>query len=95
MLALYILALMILVGWIASKRGIRRAYLYALVAGIGALAGAFAAFGDMPLPVQTRLPIPFVTSLIGALIFVGGLWLWRRNKSFRRNYFKSLQRSQN
>ena len=82
MLALYIVALMIIVGWAAPKLGIRSSYLYALAAGIGALVGAFAAFGDMLILVQTRLPIPYVTSLVGALIFVGVLWLWRGNKRF-------------
>lgn len=81
MLAFYILALMMIFGWIASKLGVRSAYSYALAAGIGAVVGAFAAFGDMPIPIQqTRLPLPFVTGLIGALVFAGVLWLWRRNK---------------
>ena len=59
MLALYVLVVGAVVGAIASRGNPRLALLYVPVAFLGALLGAFAAFGDAPFLLRYRFINPF------------------------------------
>jgi hypothetical protein len=80
MLGFYIIVLAILVGCLASKGNVRSALLYIPVAGLGAIAGAFIAFGDAPFLVDNGFLNPFLLSLLGSLIFVEALWVWKKKR---------------
>jgi hypothetical protein len=70
MLGFHIIILAMLVGGIASKGNARSAFLYIPVAGLGAIIGAFIAFGNVPFLVDNGFLNPFLSSLFGSLIFV-------------------------
>ena len=88
MLALYVLVVGAVVGAIPSRGNPRLALLYVPVAFLGALLGAFAAFGDAPLLLRYPFLNPFTLALLGSALFVGGVWcgvwLWRRRDTTSR-----------
>lgn len=78
MLAIYLLVIAGTVGTIASRGNWRLALLYVPVALIGALLGAFAAFGDAPFLLRSPIFNPFTLALIGSVALVCGVWFLRR-----------------
>lgn len=76
MLGVYIIILAIIVGGVASKSNARSAFLYIPAAGLGAITGAFIAFGDVPFLVDNGFLNPFILSLFGSLTFVAILLLF-------------------
>lgn len=82
MLAIYLLVIAAAVGTIASRGNRRLALLYVPLAFVGALLGAFVAFGDAPFLLRYRIFNPFTLALVGAVALVCGASLWgRRSKT--------------
>ena len=78
MLALYLLVVGVVVGAIASRGNLRLTLLYVPFATLGALLGAFAAFGDAPFLLHYRFIDPFTLALLGSAGLTWLVWLWRR-----------------
>ena len=81
MLAINIVLIAVVVGIIASRGSPRLAILYVPVAVIGALLGAFVAFGDAPFLLRYPIFNPFTLALLGSVVVVSGVWLWRRRRT--------------
>ena len=81
MLAINIVLIAVVVGIIASRGSPRLAILYVPVALIGALLGAFVAFGDAPFLLRYPIFNPFTLALLGSVVVVSGVWLWRRRRT--------------
>ncbi len=83
MLGFYIIILAIIVGGVASQGNARSAFLYIPAAGLGAIVGAFTAFGDVPFLVDNGFLSPFLLSLLGSLICVALLLAWKKRGTKR------------
>ena len=81
MLAIYLLLIAVAVGMVASRGSPRLAMLYVPVALVGALLGAFVAFGDTPFLLRYPIFNPFTLALLCAVAVVSGVWLWRRQRT--------------
>ena len=81
MLAIYLLLIAVAVGMIASRGNSRLAMLYVPVALVGALLGAFAAFGDAPFLLRYPIFNPFTLAMLSSVTVVSGVWLWRRQRT--------------
>ena len=77
MLAIYLLVIAVVVGAIASRQNWRLALLYVPVAFVGALLGAFVAFGDAPFLLRYRIFNPFTLASLGSIVLVSCVWIWR------------------
>ena len=84
MLAIYLLVIAAVVGTIVSRGNRRLALLYVPVALVGALLGAFVAFGDAPFLLRYHIFNPFTLALLGSVALVCGVWLWRRHRTTNR-----------
>ena len=84
MLAIYLLVIAGAVGTIASRGNGRLALLYVPVALVGALVGAFVAFGDVPFLLRYPAFNPFTLALLGSVGLVFGAWLWRNHRTTNR-----------
>jgi hypothetical protein len=76
-LAVYLFVIAAVVGAIASRGDLRSALLYVPVALVGALLGAFAAFGDAPFLLRYPIFNPFTLGLAGSVELVCCVWFWR------------------
>jgi len=79
-LASYLLVIATAVGMLASRGNLRLAMLYVPVSLAGALLGAFFAFGDAPFLLRYPIVNPFTLALLGSVVLVGGVWLWRSQR---------------
>ena len=84
MLAIYLLVIATAVGAIASRGNGRLALLYVPVALVGALIGAFVAFGDAPFLLRYPVFNPFTLALLGSVALVCGVWFWRSRRTTNR-----------
>jgi len=80
-LAIYLLVIAVTVGTIASRGNWRLALLYVSVALVGALLGAFVAFGDAPFLLRYPIFNPFTLALLGSVTLVCGVWFLRRPRT--------------
>jgi hypothetical protein len=80
-LAIYLLLIAVAVGMIASRGSPRLAMLYVPAALVGALFGAFVAFGDAPFLLRYPIFNPFTLALLCSVVVVSGVWLWRRQRT--------------
>ena len=85
MLAIYVLVIAAVVGGIASKGNWRLLLLYVPLALVGALLGAFVAFGDVLFLARNRIFSPFTLAPLGSVALVWGAWLWRRSRTNGRS----------
>lgn len=84
MLAIYLLVIAVVVGAIASRQDWRTALVYVPVAFVGALLGAFVAFGDAPFLLRYRILNPFTLALLGSIALVSCAWIWRHRGTTSR-----------
>lgn len=81
MLAIYLLLIAAAVGVIVSRGDPRLAMLYVPVALVGALLGAFIAFGDAPFLLRYPIFNPFTLALLCSVASVSAVWLWRHQRT--------------
>ena len=80
MLILYLLLIAFVVGGITAGRNLRRACMYIPLALLGAIAGAFLAFGDAPFLIRFPFLNQFTLSLTCAAILVVAVHAWKGRK---------------
>jgi hypothetical protein len=84
MLILYLAVVALIVGMIASRSCGRSALVYVPTALLGALIGAFAAFGDVPFLLRHSLVNPFTLAPVGSVGVVTIVWAWHKRGTPKR-----------
>ncbi len=84
MLVLYLAVVALIIGIIASGGNARTALVYVPAALLGALIGAFAAFGDVPFLLRHPFLNPFTLALVGSIGGVAVVWIWQQRGSPKR-----------
>jgi hypothetical protein len=81
MLVIYLVVVGMIIGTIASGGRARTAVVYVPAALLGALLGAFAAFGDARFLLRHPLVNPFTLGLVGSVGVVAVLWAWQQRRT--------------